>query len=117
METNNTTIRVKKTSRATINEFCARTHTDVIDFMEQLTTELQKSLDVMEDGKRLLYLIDFDPKVRWVHIRLSDAFDSSLAEIPEDLRTEIFEKFGYRVVNGRFVDLREKPEEKKEEKQ
>jgi hypothetical protein len=113
MESDNTTIRVKKTSRDTINEFCERTHTNVIDFIDVLTTELQKQLDLCEPNKRLLYMVDFYNKDNCPKtiIRLSDALASSLDEIPEELHEEIFQKFGYKVVNGHFIDTREKPTE------
>lgn len=113
METDNTTIRVKKTSRATINEFCARTHTDVIDFIEALTTELQKQLDLMEPNKRLLWMVEFYNKDNCPKtiIRLSDAFYSSLGEMPPELRASVLKEFGY---DERFNEVK-KPEEKKED--
>jgi hypothetical protein len=40
-------------------------------------------------------------------IRLSDALDSSLAEIPEELHKDILREFGY---DEKFRDLRAKPD-------
>gem|GEM_PF-6522302 len=107
MEPESTTIRVKNTTAKTLREFCNRTQTNQIDLMTELGTQIQLLLDIMESGKKLLYLVDFDNKNRMVHIRLSDALMTCFDQIDPEMRTEILKAFGYSN-DGKFTDLREK---------
>jgi hypothetical protein len=107
-------IRVTVEAKKTWDEFLARTHSYGTETFSQLMEQLQLLLDIMEDGKKLLFLFDFDNKNKMVHIRLSDALMSSFAEIDPEMRAEILKAFGYST-DGKFTDLREKPKEEKKD--
>ena len=108
-ENDSTTFRIGNKGAETLREFCIRTHTSQIDFMNLLMEQVQLLLDLQESGKRLLWMVDLYNKdnVPKVIIRLSDALYSSLDEIPPELQKKVLEGFDYST-DGKFTDLRGK---------
>ena len=106
-----TTISVSPETLATWNELSARTRIPISTLLKDISETIQKQLDLMESGKKLLFMADFYNKdnVPKTIVRLSDAFT---AGIPSELnRDEVLKAFGYEMKDGHLIDTTEKKEE------
>lgn len=118
MEESTTTIRIKKSSRDILNEYCGRQGIEVLAFVDALTIAMKKQLDLMNPNtKRLLGMVDFYNRdmMPKIILRLSDNLCSSMSELPSSLRQEVYEAFGYKLVDGKLIDMTEKPEKEVKE--
>lgn len=102
-------IRVSTETLNTLKQLSNRTQIDMLTLLDDIFKQIQLQLDLMESGKKLLFMADLYNKDNMpkVIIRLSDNIYSSLAEIPNELRAEIYKAFGYEWVNGHLKDLTE----------
>jgi len=116
-----TTISVSPESLATWNELSARTGIPISTLLKEITESVQKQLDLMQPNRKLLFMADLYIDKQTANlpktiIRLSDANSFGFDQIPQELRKQVLDAFGYST-DGKFTDLTEKPEqtEKQEE--
>lgn len=107
-----TTISVSPETLATWNELSNRTKIPISTLIKDITANVQKQMDLMQQG-HLLFLTDLyiDSKTANLPktiIRLSSANSFGLDSIPAELRNDVLKAFDYST-DGKFTDLREKP--------
>lgn len=110
-EPESTTFRTRPKTAEIIRRFSEAIAMSQIDLMDAIFGEVGKALDDLYEGKRLLFMCDYDLKNKMIHIRLSNAFlgcDTQL-DLPMN---EVEKLFGYRRdAKGHLIDLREKEKE------
>lgn len=112
----NPTIKIRKEDKAVWDEFLARTHSEGTEAFHQFMSELRLLLDLMSSNNKLLFMFNMNHEGtnKFVILRLSDANSFGLGSIPSELRNDVLKAFDYST-DGKFTDLREKPEQTEKE--
>ena len=116
------TISVSPETLATWNELSSRTRIPISTLLKEITENIQRQLDLLQDGRTLSFFTDLyiDSKVAnlpktVILIRLSDSVSFGLDSIPDELRPQVLKAFGYEhTKDGRLIDTTEKPKKETE---